>query len=221
MRTAPKDASERGMAARKKTKPSIDEISQAIARDIQTGRLPAGTWLKQIDLQERYGCKRLDVRRALDNLVLKRFVQHEPHRGYYVFRLKEPDISENRQVRVILESAAAEGVIAHATAEDIAALTDLAEAFATKVREGSLLEQFEANNAFHKALYGICGNGELLSLILEYRGRGPAAPLTQWKSFARLEQSAQEHFDMIRAIEARDVKALRRVTKRHIYQTAE
>lgn len=207
------------MATKAQTKMNADELTQAIATDIQTGQLPPGTWLKQVDLQNRYDCNRLDVRRALDNLVLKRFVQHEPHRGYYVFRLAEPRASEQRKVRIILKSAAAETVALRAQELDIAALTELAEAFAERLRHGTLLEQYEANNAFHKRLYGLCGNHELKSLILEYRSRGPAAPLTQWKSFARLEKSAQEHFDMIAAIRDQDAPRLKRIIVQHIQQS--
>ncbi|MGE4529463.1 MAG: GntR family transcriptional regulator [Rhodospirillaceae bacterium] len=207
------------MATRAQDRTKADDVTQAIATDIQTGLLPPGTWLKQIDLQERYGCTRLDVRRALDNLVLKRFVQHEQHRGYYVFRLEEPRVRENKQIRLILESAAAEGVASRAAADDIARLEKRAAAFADAVRNGTLLSQFETNNAFHREFYGLCGNSELATLIGEFRSRGPAAPLTQWKSFARLEKSAAEHFEMIEAIKRRDISALKACIERHLKQS--
>ena len=195
-----------------------DVVTQLIARDIQTGLLPPGTWLKQIDLEKCYGCSRLEIRRALDNLVIKRFVQREPHRGYYVFRLEEPKISENREIRVILERAAAKGIALQSRDGDIAHLEKLAAAFADAVRHGTLLSQFDANIAFHGKMYGLCGNSELAALIGEYRSRGPAAPLTQWKSFARLEKSAQEHFEMIEAIKARDEARLGDCIERHVRQ---
>ncbi|MEF2070698.1 GntR family transcriptional regulator [Consotaella aegiceratis] len=196
-----------------------DEVTQAIALDIQTGQLPPGTWLKQVDLQERYGCSRLEVRRALDNLVIKRFVQREPHRGYYVFRLEEPRVTENREIRLILESAAAEGVTARAGTEDIERLEAAAAAFADAVKHGTVLTQFEANMAFHGAMYALCGNAELANLIAEYRSRGPAAPLTQWKSFARLQKSSDEHFEMIEAVRRRDVAGLKDCIEKHLRQT--
>ena len=49
-----------------------------IAHDIQAGVFGPGAWLKQIDLQERYDAKRLDVRRALDQLAAKRLIAHIP-----------------------------------------------------------------------------------------------------------------------------------------------
>ena len=52
-----------------------------IAHDIQSGVYGAGAWLKQIDLQERYDCTRLEVRRALDQLTAKRLIAHIPNRA--------------------------------------------------------------------------------------------------------------------------------------------
>ena len=41
-------------------------VAERLARDVQAGLLPPGTWLKQIDLETRYGHGRSDIRRALD-----------------------------------------------------------------------------------------------------------------------------------------------------------
>lgn len=206
------------MSATGKDKGSAESVSQAIAADIQAGLLPAGTWLKQIDLQERYNCSRAEVRRALDNLVLRRFVQNEPNRGYYVFRLEEPRQGELRQIRVILETAAAEGIVRTATPADLDDLTALAQEFERRIHVDTVFAQHEANNAFHLRLYGLCGNSELTGLIAEYRSRGPAAPLTQWKSFERLRQSAAEHFEMIEAIRQGNPLRLHDIIREHIQQ---
>ena len=49
-----------------------------IAHDIQSGIFGPGAWLKQIDLQERYDAKRLDVRRALDQLACLLYTSPSP-----------------------------------------------------------------------------------------------------------------------------------------------
>jgi hypothetical protein len=76
-------------------KPSSDEISQQIVTDINKGALSPGEWLKQIDLEKRYGCTRIKVRDALTNLHSKRLVEHIPNRGY---RVPQPDPLRIRQV---------------------------------------------------------------------------------------------------------------------------
>ncbi|QRM34270.1 GntR family transcriptional regulator [Microvirga sp. VF16] len=202
-----------------KSERSPDSLVDTMARDIQAGVFTPGTWLKQIDLENRYGATRMDIRRALDQLALKRLVRHVPNRGYHVHALDNRQADEIRDIRVILETAAAESMVENAGAADVKDLRRLATRFDELILTGTILEQYEANIAFHVRLLKLCSNQELVNLIMELRGRGPSAPATQWKTRARIEQSGREHFMMIDALEARDATALRRVLTAHIRQT--
>ncbi len=87
-----------------------------IAHDIQAGVYGPGAWLKQIDLQERYEAKRLDVRRALDQLAAKRLIAHIPNRGYHVYAM-DPDLHlQIRDIRILLETGAAADLMPNVTA---------------------------------------------------------------------------------------------------------
>jgi DNA-binding GntR family transcriptional regulator len=196
-----------------------ENLVDLMARDIQAGVFAPGMWLKQIDLESRYGATRMDVRRALDQLALKRLVRHVPNRGYHVHALDDRQANEIRDVRIILETAAAESIVQNAKAADLADLTRLAQTFADLILTGSILEQYEANVAFHVRLLKLCSNQELVNIALDLRGRGPSAPATQWKTRARIEQSGREHFLMIDALKARDAAALRRILTAHIRQS--
>lgn len=196
-----------------------ENLVDLMARDIQAGVFTPGMWLKQIDLESRYGATRMDVRRALDQLALKRLVRHVPNRGYHVHALDDRQADEIRDVRVILETAAAESIVRNVKAADLADLTRLAQTFADLILTGSILEQYEANVAFYLRLLKLCSNQELVNIALDLRGRGPSAPATQWKTRARIEQSGREHFLMIDALKARDAAALRRILTAHIRQS--
>jgi DNA-binding GntR family transcriptional regulator len=202
-----------------KTDSPPESLVDIMARDIQAGVFTPGTWLKQIDLENRYGATRMDVRRALDQLALKRLVRHVPNRGYHVHALDDRQADEIRDVRIILETAAADSMVENAGAADLEDLRRLATRFDELVLNGTILEQYEANIAFHMRLLKLCSNQELINVVMELRGRGPSAPATQWKTRARIEQSGREHFMMIDALEARDAAALRRILAAHIRQT--
>jgi DNA-binding GntR family transcriptional regulator len=198
---------------------SPENLVDVMARDIQAGVFTPGTWLKQIDLEKRYGATRMEVRRALDQLALKRLVRHAPNRGYHVHALDDRQANDIRDVRIILESAAAEGMVQSVKASDLKELRALATRFEELILTGTLLEQYEANIAFHMRLLKLCPNQELVNIALDLRGRGPSAPATQWKTRARIEQSGREHFMMIDALEAGDAALLRRIVTAHIRQT--
>lgn len=203
------------------TKAARDDVADLIARDIQAGAHSRGAWLKQIDLQTHYGATRIEIRRALDRLVLRRLVQHEPNRGYRVYVPDENHTDQIRDVRVVLETAAAERILETVDAAAIEELRNLAQRFADLLTTGTLLQQYEANLAFHHRMAQFCPNRELAELVLEYRGRGASAPLTQWSTRARIEKSAREHMEMVEALDVRDLPRLKRVVAAHIRQTGE
>lgn len=199
--------------------PAVDPVrilETAIAQDIHTGQLPPGTWLKQIALQQRYGRSRGDVRRALDKLVAQRLVQQVRNFGYRVHGLDRARLDELRQVRLILEGAAAETMIGRADAAMLARLRALADAFAQAVEHRSILDQHEANQAFHAALLELCPNAELVRLIRETRLRMPSAPMTQWPEPGWVEESARQHHAMVAALAAGDREGFCATVRAHI-----
>ena len=197
------------------------DVTDLVLQDILTGMLPAGTWLKQVDLERRYDCTRPEVRRALDRLSQKRLVAHVPNRGYHVYKPDGRRAEEVSDIRVILETAMADKMVANATADSIAILRQLARHFDQMTLTGTILEHYEANLAFHRELLLLGGNQELVDLVFEIRQRTSSAPVSQWRTRARVEQSGREHHMMVDALEARDVDALKRLIDLHIRQPVE
>lgn len=194
------------------------DVTDLMLHDIQAGILASGTWLKQIDLERRYGCGRPEIRRALDRLAQKRIVEHVPNRGYHVF---EPDGEQARQVseiRILLETGVAPDVVRNATPAAVENLRMLADRFDSVILNGTVIELYEANLAFHRALLSLCGNDELVNLVTDIRQRTSSAPVSQWITRARIQQSSVEHYEMIDAIDAGDSGKLKDVIIRHIRQ---
>lgn len=197
------------------------DVTELVLQDILTGMLPAGTWLKQIDLERRYDCTRPEVRRALDRLSQKRLVAHVPNRGYHVYQPDDRRAKEVSDIRVILETAVADMMVANATPESIATLRGLARYFDEMTLTGTILEHYEANLAFHRELLLLGGNEELVDLVSEIRQRTSSAPVSQWRTRARIEKSGREHHMMVDALEARDAEELKRLIALHIRQPAD
>jgi DNA-binding GntR family transcriptional regulator len=191
-------------------------VADRIAQDIQTGALAPGTWMRQAEVEARYGCSRGDARRALDELLTKRLVQHFPNRGHRVFTLEPERLQNIRQLRAILESAAIGMIADRATPAALAELEGKARAFEVAVAEGSPLQQHGANIAFHMALLALCPNPELVQAAIDARSRLPSALLWQWTTRGWIEQSVRDHTEMLAALRAGDHEALRRITVAHI-----
>ncbi|HEX5934971.1 MAG TPA: GntR family transcriptional regulator [Pseudorhizobium sp.] len=194
------------------------DATQLILQDIQAGHYPPGTWLKQIDLETRYGRGRNEIRRALDRLALKRVVEHVPNRGYHVYNPDGKQAEEIAEIRIMLETAIVPDVVASAAPADIGRLRDLAARFDALILNGTVLEIYEANLSFHRAFVQLSGNGELLKVIEELRQRTSSAPVSQWRTRARVETSAREHHKMVDHLERKETEELKALIERHIRQ---
>ncbi len=129
---------------------------RSACRDIQSGVAGAGAWLQQIDLQERYGAKRLDVRRALDHLTQKRVIEHVPNRGYPSTPVRrgtpEPHPRHPRDAEV----GAAADLMPHVTDARRAQLRAMAERFEQLVLTGTLLQLIRGQPAVSRGAATTC-----------------------------------------------------------------
>jgi DNA-binding GntR family transcriptional regulator len=206
------------VSPKKKTARGAEAVSAAIAADIASGQLGNGAWLKQIDIEARYRCTRADARRALEALAVKGVVQRIPLRGYFVTAIDEESRRELVEVRVLLETGTVPGIVERATQNDIRDLRRLAADFARAVKHGGVAARYGTNRAFHVRFTELCANRELARLALAVRGDLPTTPIVQWRSQARIEQSAREHAAMIDALADRDVARLSELIALHIRQ---
>jgi DNA-binding GntR family transcriptional regulator len=191
-----------------------------IVQDIQNGAFQPGAWIKQIDLQARYGVKRLDVRRALDQLALMRVTQHVPNRGHHVYVIDPVQLHSIRELRVLLETGAAAWLTPHITDACIRSIRALAQTFLDVSQCGTVLDMYLANKAFHEGMYALCPNKALVTTIREMRSRMPSSMSMQSGAQGRVARSAREHFDIVAAMEARDLTTLQRLIALHIRQDA-
>ncbi|AUG54044.1 transcriptional regulator [Thalassospira marina] len=198
---------------------SENSLVDQIATDIQAGAYAPGSWLKQIELQQRYKTSRPMIRLALDRLAQKRLIRHEPNRGYYVYEADGDEVRDLLDLRAMIECAAAKRIIRHGTGPECDHLEELAQNFEQLIDTGSILQQYEANLAFHQQLLSMSGNPQIAVIIDDLRHRIPSAPAGQWRTYQRVKQSSAEHFEMVAAIRNRDADALGDTIRRHIQQT--
>ena len=200
------------------SKDALVQAAHSLAKEINTGFFKPGTWLKQVDLAVRYQCSRSEIRRALDQLVIERLVQHVPNRGYHVYT---PDVEQRRniaEIRAILESASASDIVKNIGELGLETLRHCAMQFEHFTQYGTLLQQYDANLAFHRALLAPCTNQDMVKLTFDLRSRVPSAALGQWHSHARVVRSSEEHFAMVEAIARHDPLALAQLIRQHILQ---
>jgi len=192
------------------------ELAKLIEKDISTGRLSAGSWLKQIDLEAQYSASRLDIRQALDRLEEKGFVKLEANRGYRVETFDKERFRNVVTIRAILEVAAAGEVLKHIDDAGLERLRLRADAFAEAVSTGTVVAQEEANHAFHAAMLEFCPNRDLVSMIFDLRSRVPVTLTREQNTAALLACTVRDHYEIVERLRERDKPGLEAIVHRHV-----
>jgi DNA-binding GntR family transcriptional regulator len=191
-------------------------LAMEIALLIRQGEYRSGEWLRQIDLEERLGVNRFDVRTALAELALRGTVQHVPNRGFRVCSFDRVRLRQMLEVRVLLEVEAAVAALPHVDAGALDRLSTEMLAFERAAEGGTRAEQNRANLAFHDGLYALCPNRALAELVTEWRERTRLWPTALWPSAGALRQSVEGHRRIMAAIEQGDATALAGAVRSHI-----
>src|SRR5918999_630461 len=125
---------------------------ESLKQDILTCLLRPGTQIFEGELAARYGTSKTPVREALNLLGQEGLVQVLPRRGYLVAPITLRDVQEVFQLRLLLETAAAELAAEHITEEGLRQLRALVAVRYTYRDRASYARFLRANRDFHIAV---------------------------------------------------------------------
>lgn len=191
-------------------------IAVALRREIESGRLPPGSILKQELLAERFGVSRQPVRQALDRLLSSGLLNRRPDRSLAVAGLTEEQARELAEIRGALETMALRGALSMLGDSDLRKARRLNEDLVEE-EDPATLEELDV--AFHRTLYGRCGNARLLSLIDELRRESRRAYLRQPKGSDERVILHAEHRAIIEACARRNEAAALQALSNHLQMT--
>jgi len=197
---------------------SLNDLSREIRSDLFAGKYFPGDWLKQSDVEQRYGANRFEVRMALNELAVRGLLEHMPNRGYRIASQSSIQRDQLYEVRTIMELAASRLIVVRATSDQI-------EAFATHVNDFDAAVEHKSREALrvinfrlHEAFYAMAGNPLLAEEIRQNRERGIPGRTGTWDTVAALRASNADHLAMLEALRKRDAEALCAVVYRHLNQ---
>ncbi len=173
--------------------------------------LPPGSRLKETHWAEKLQINRGDVRQALARLFAEGLVVQGEGKGFLVREYSTRDIEEMLETRRLLEKGAAELVIERATKEDIRELEEIHSHMITMAEHQYEQGFDEADLRFHTVFIRAAHNDRLMELYLHANimltGPGAGA-ITTAGIRENLLGIAQEHRQIIDAVQARDLPGL-------------
>lgn len=200
-------------------------ITQELRRMIQSGELPAGTPLRQVELAERFGVSTTPVREALTALAREGVIRHDAHRGAVVFPPSHEDIRENFEIRLALEPLASGLAAGHLPDTELVALEELAAELQETVAEDedpTMLDRYERlDRAFHSRIFAAARRPRLASMIESLRDAFAAyAHLYEPGAGPDLLPALQaQHAQLIAALQRGDAVAASKIAADHVWLT--
>jgi DNA-binding GntR family transcriptional regulator len=154
-------ATTRGTGARSLARRAYEALKQ----DILTCELRPGAQIFEGELAQRYGTSKTPVREALNLLGQEGLVEVLPRRGYLVAPVTLRDVQEVFQLRLLLETAAAELAAEHISEDSLRKLRALVAVRYTYRDRASYSRFLRANRAFHVAVAEASGNQRLALFV--------------------------------------------------------
>ncbi len=194
----------------------VDQVYSATRARIVDGTLQRGARIHQEDLAEELGVSRTPVREALRRLAAEGLVEMRTNRGARVADVGGDDMHAAYQARLVIEPGAARLAALQAPAE---ALRRMRAALSAQRRAiPSVQRSFEANREFHLALVQASGNEFLIQFAqrLWVARIGEVIYERQSETPERMGLDADEHEQILGAIESANGRRAESLTRRHL-----
>ena len=179
-----------------------EEVAELLRQRIFSNELAPGSWIDELRLAEAYGISRTPLREALKVLATEGLVTMKVRRGAYVTEVSDKDQRDVYHLLSLLESDATGVVAQQATEAELAELAQMHQEL--KAATQNTERFFEINEQFHMRLLEMANNRWRTQLVLDLR---KVMKLNRHNSLfksGRIEESLQEHQDIMDALLAHD-----------------
>lgn len=191
-------------------------IVRLLEEDIIFGRFAPGARLVEDTLMARYGASRHFIRQALVQLERIGVLSREKNVGATVCSYTAEEVVQIYAVREMLTRQAALLIPLPAPAALIERLEAIQADYDRHAEAGNLRGIHEANDAFHLALFGACGNPYLLRTLREYMGLTLPMRAKNLADPAGLNVSRSQHRIMIELLRGNDSWSLAQLCVDHL-----
>ena len=190
-----------------------EEVAELLRQRIFAHQLQPGSWIDEMKMAEEFGISRTPLREALKVLAGEGLVTMKVRRGAYVTEVSPKDLLQVYHLLALLESDAASELAQSATDAQIAELQALHDALEASTDDRDAF--FIANERFHMRVLEMLDNKWLSQMVADLR---KVMKLNRHNSLfksGRVEESLQEHRELMQALAARNAGQAQQCVKLH------
>ena len=198
--------------ATRRTKPAVvapahvsraDEVYAQLKRDIAEFNLVPGDRFTENELSERLGVSRTPVRQALFKLQQEGFVEVLFRSGWRVLPFDFDQFEQLYDLRMVLETTAAQRICSDAERVDRELLEQLVAIWLVPAAERSadMLQVSQWDEEFHCKLVAAAGNAEMARVHRDVTDRIRIIRRLDFTKQARIDATYEEHAKILKAIQ--------------------
>jgi DNA-binding GntR family transcriptional regulator len=192
-----------------------------LENDVIFGVYAPGNRIIEDRVMDRYGAKRHAVRNAFSELETRGLLIRRPNRGVEVVDFTPDEVDALYDVRIVLETAAAERTPLPCDPSVLDNLDDIAKRHEQAVKALDFRAVFWLNQEFHEVQYSCCGNPRLADLIGNHVRKAQPIRVVKYEDADHMREVIKQHFDIIKAMRGSSQKALVAAVQAHLPASAE
>ena len=197
--------------------PARERVASALRKAIMSQYFKKGEELSIDKVAAMLGVSATPVREAYQILSSEGLIKLRPNKGAIVIGMNEKWVRDHFGVRAVLEAEAARLTAIRAT--DISSLEQIVTKSGNLIEDGDYSSYADLNQAFHLAIWNLCGNEKLKSMVSNlWNGLSLGARVTV-EDYARI--SITEHIEIFHRIEEKDGDGAYRLMYKHIIRSME
>lgn len=181
---------------------------------IETGVYQPGDRLREIEIADRLQLSRTPVREALRRLEAGNIVEHRPRVGAIIRTLRQTEVVELYEMRLVLERTAAEMAAKHAAEAEVDDMAALNEEIAALSQGGA--QAAVINQTFHRAIYLSARNRFLMDAARAINNALLLLGPTTLADADRIATVVRQHNAILDAIGAGDIEAAGAAAETHL-----
>jgi DNA-binding GntR family transcriptional regulator len=205
----------RSRTTTQKPKASATAIGDSLIKAIAEQRLAPGTRLVEEELGAVFNVSRTVVRQALTRLASEGYVAVRPRKGWFVIEPSELEVEQAFAARRLIEATILREFIGVATKAQVKALRAHLHDQHDAVASGDAPRRTHLLGDFHVRIADALGNPHLVRVVADLVTRTNLMSML-YQSNQEASHSADEHDDILRAIESRDANKAVRLMDQHL-----
>ena len=196
--------------------PLREAVCETLRDAIRKGILEPGERLMEVQLADELGISRTPVREAIRKLEQEGYVIMMPRRGTYVSDISTNDVKEIFEIRSALESLAAGLAARRIEPDELETLQNLLMEIEGYIAKNDIEKIVETDIKFHGLLYKVSRNERLVNIISNLKEQLARFRTLSMSYPGRLQETLEEHSEMVEAIANGDVSAARDAAEHHM-----